>query len=239
MLNVDLNTHVIEAMRRCPLFAAMRDEEFNRILACAHLVQLHAEQMLFHQGEALTRVYFVYTGAVKLGRITRKGEEKIIEVVQNGRTFAEGVLFDGVPQYPVSATALNPSTLVGVSADGLLALLRGSPDLCLSMLAHLSRRLHWMLNELDKQTLHNASFRIIDYFLNQLDRHGKTDGHSDHELQLNIPKRDIASRLSIKPETFSRALKSLTVRGLIDIKDNRVTLKNVRNLRHMLDLEMI
>lgn len=103
------------------------------------------------------------------------------------------------------------------------------------MLGHLSQRLHWMLKELDKQTLHNASHRIIDYFLSQVSQR-ETEVY---DLCLTIPKRDIASRLSIKPETFSRALKSLLIKDLIKIEDNHIILNNVNQLRELVKLEEI
>jgi CRP-like cAMP-binding protein len=191
--------------------------------------------MLFQQDMDLSHIYYVYDGAIKLGRSTIKGDEKIIEVVFPGRTFAEGVLFAGKPKYPVTATALKPSVVVSIQAQPFLILLKHSSDLCINMLGHLSVRLHWMVKELDKQTLHNASFRVIDYFLGQVNG----DITDEFNLKLTVPKRDIASRLSIKPETFSRALKSLENRGLIMVEEKKIFLKNVAQLRSLLKTEAL
>ena len=235
MLHKDLNKPVVEAMRRNVLFSAMDDEQFARVLQCADLLHKQAEQMIFQQGMDLTHIYFVYDGAVKLGRGTLKGDEKIIDVVFAGHTFAEGVLFAGAPKYPVTATALKSSVLIGIQAKPFLQLLKSSADLCINMLGHLSVRLHWMVKELDKQTLHNASFRVIDYFLSQVD----AGVESSFTLKLAVPKRDIASRLSIKPETFSRALKSLENKQLIEVKEKKIILRHVAKLRSLLETEAL
>jgi CRP-like cAMP-binding protein len=92
-----------------------------------------------------------------------------------------------------------------------------------------------MVKELDKQTLHNASFRVIDYFLSQVD----TNAENEFKLRLTVPKRDIASRLSIKPETFSRALKSLEQKSLIEVKEKKIILNNVSQLRLLLEDEAL
>jgi CRP-like cAMP-binding protein len=191
--------------------------------------------LLFQHGDELTHLYYVIDGAIKLYRSTIKGNEKIIEVVQAGKSFGEGVLFEGFPKYPVSAIAMKPSIVVTINANKYLNILKDSNPLCINMLGHLSKRLHWMLKELDKQTLHNASFRIIDYFLSQVSKNET----SVYDLCLTIPKRDIASRLSIKPETFSRALKSLLNKDLISIEDNHIILNNVKSLRELVQLEEI
>jgi CRP-like cAMP-binding protein len=235
MLHKELNRQVVFSLRNCVLFSAMNDEQFEQVLSFSDLVHKESDQMIFQQDMDLTYIYYVYDGAVKLVRSTLKGDEKIIEVVFPGRTFAEGVLFAGAPKYPVTSTAMKSSVLVKIQAKPLLNLLRGSAELCIGMLGHLSTRLHWMIKELDKQTLHNASFRVIDYFLSQV----KDGEEEEFKLQLAVPKRDIASRLSIKPETFSRALKSLENKSLITIKERKIILNNVAKLRNLLESEAL
>jgi len=235
MLDRVLNAPVINDLQKCHLFNSMDPQQFNSVLGFSRIKNLKADQLLFQQGDELTHIYFVYDGVIKLFRSTRSGNEKIIEVVQSGKPFAEGVLFVGAPKYPVSSIAMKQTLLVSINASKYLAILKQSNPLCLSMLGHLSHRLHWMLKELDNQTLHNASFRMVDYFLSQVSE----EEHSVYDLCLTIPKRDIASRLSIKPETFSRALKSLLNKGLIDIKENHIILKDVEQLRELVELEEI
>jgi len=235
MLDKILNAPIINELKNSHLFNAMDERQFDEVLKFVRLKSLKYEQMLFQQGDELTHVYYLFDGAIKLFRSTRNGNEKIIEVVQSGRPFAEGVLFVGAPKYPVSSIAMKTCVLVQIDAKKYLNILQGSTKLCLNMLGHLSQRLHWMIKEIDNQTLHNASFRIVDYFLSQV----SLDEHSDYDLCLTIPKRDIASRLSIKPETFSRTLKSLLKMDLIDIKDNHIILKDVEKLREMVELEEI
>ncbi len=235
MLDKILNAPIIAELKNCHLFNAMNEAQFDEVLTFLRLKSLKNEQLLFQQGEDLTHIYYVYDGAIKLFRSTRNGNEKIIEVVQSGRPFAEGVLFVGAPKYPVSSIAMKTCVLVQIDAKKYLRILQSSTKLCLNMLGHLSHRLHWMVKEIDNQTLHNASFRIVDYFLSQV----SLQEHEDYDLVLTIPKRDIASRLSIKPETFSRALKALLKKDLIDINDNHIILKDVEKLRNMVALEEI
>lgn len=235
MIHKDLQPKVVHALRENVMFSGMNDDQFEKILQISDLVKKDPEQMLFQQGMSLSHIYFVYDGAIKLVRSTIKGDEKIIEVVFPGRTFAEGVLFAGAPKYPVTAVAMKQSMVVSIQAKPFLELLKSSAELCINMLGHLSVRLHWMVKELDKQTLHNASFRVIDYFLSQVNE-AVID---EFNLTLSVPKRDIASRLSIKPETFSRALKSLENKNLIKVKENHIKLKDVAELRALLETEAL
>lgn len=235
MLHKEINKQVVYSLKQSVLFSAMTEHQFDQMLVFSDMVKMLPDQMIFQQGMELSHIYFVYDGAVKLVRGTMKGDEKIIEVVLSGRTFAEGVLFAGAPKFPVTAIAMKPTVLVRIQAKSFMNLLRSSTDLCINMLGHLSVRLHWMVKELDKQTLHNASFRVIDYFLS----HVEEDVEHEFKLKLVVAKRDIASRLSIKPETFSRALKSLEQKSLIEIKESKIILKDVSRLRNLLDSEAL
>ncbi len=235
MLDKLLHAPIVAELKQCHLFTAMNDQQFDEVLKHCRVQKLSADQLIFQQDSELTHIHYLYDGAVKLFRSTRNGNEKIIELVQAGKPFAEGVLFLGSPKYPVSSIAMKDSMVVKINAKKYLGVLKKSNDLCINMLGHLSKRLHWMLNELDKLTLHNASFRIVDYFLSQVEL-GIEDAY---DLCLTTPKRDIASRLSIKPETFSRALKTLLKKDLIGIQDNHIILKDVQRLREMVELEEI
>jgi len=235
MLDKIINAPVILELKAYHLFKSMDDIQFEQLLKICRLKPLSQDQLLFQHGDELTHIYYVYDGAVKLCRSTRNGNEKIIEVMSQGKSFGEGVLFEGTPKYPVSAAAIMDSLVIRIEADEYLKILKSSNELCINMLANLSRRLHWMLKEVDNLTLHNASFRIIDYFISQV----SDCENSVYNLCLTIPKRDIASRLSIKPETFSRALKGLINKDLIELQDNHIILKNLKTLRQMVALEEI
>ena len=97
-----------------------------------------------------------------------------------------------------------------------------------AVLAQMSRRLHWYISEIDRLTLHSATFRVVCYLLDQVP--GTHLGSST--VHLNTPKHAIASRLSITPETLSRSFSKLSRDGLIEVHDDAVTLRDVSELRN-------
>jgi CRP-like cAMP-binding protein len=48
---------------------------------------------------------------------------------------------------------------------------------------------------------------------------------------LDLPRQDIASRLSVKPETLSRLLKRLVTEGVVRVDGRRVDVLSVEQLR--------
>ncbi len=230
---IALNGFILNTIRQCPLLQSLNSQDFDEIVQQSHAKQLPENSVLFEQGSPLTDIYLLMSGGIKLQRLAPNGDEKVIEIIRPGQTFAEAALFSGGSCYPVSAISITPSMVVAIHAETYLKLLTGSNDLCLTLLAKLSQKLHWMVNEVDRLTLHNATFRLVDYLLS----HIPENSNDRTDVSLVAPKHVIASRLSIKPETLSRTLKSLAKQNLINLDGSKIELIDINSLRQLVSLE--
>ncbi len=231
--NIELNEVILEAMRNCLLLQSLDADCFDQVIQTAHAKQLKSGTILFSQGAVLEDIYLLVSGGIKLQRLAPNGDEKVLEIIRPGQTFAEAVLFSGGSKYPVSAITVSPSVVVGIQAAGYLKLLNNSNSLCISLLGKLSQRLHWMVNEVDRLTLHSATYRLVSYLLS----HISDDKNDSAGVSLVAPKHVIASRLSIKPETLSRTLKTLSKQGLIRLDGQQIELVNIEKLRELIALD--
>jgi Mn-dependent DtxR family transcriptional regulator len=59
---------------------------------------------------------------------------------------------------------------------------------------------------------------------------------SPYKIQWTAPKATLASRLSVRPETFSRILKQLTRDGLIEVQGKTITILNLEALRQHINI---
>ncbi|MBL7003729.1 MAG: Crp/Fnr family transcriptional regulator [Gammaproteobacteria bacterium] len=233
---LSLSPFIIKAMKECTLLQNLNDDDFSKIADFSHAKELPDNCILFEQARPLSDVYLLVTGCIKLVRLAPNGKEKVIEIISPGKTFAEAALFFGSSNYPVTAISLEPSLVVGLQSQPLMALLKSSNQLCIDMLANLSLKLRGMLNEVDRLTLHNASYRFVDYLLTETEKHTKNQQKSV-KFTLSAPKNVIASRLSIKPETLSRTIKTLSDQKLIILKGSNIELFDIDKLRELIYLE--
>ena len=111
-----------------------------------------------HQGDRAERFYYLFSGQVKLHRVASDGQEKLVEVIREGESFAEALLFTGTPNYPVSATALKSSVIASLHGPQYRRMLEKHPSICLDILATLTIRLHQRLNEIDTLALAKKKF---------------------------------------------------------------------------------
>jgi len=231
---VELKGTILEEMRRCVLLQPLDEAAFTRVVDVAHAKKVPANVVLFEQGAALSNIYLIVSGAIKLQRLSPNGDEKVINILRPGQTFAEAALFSGHSKYPVTAVTVSPSIVIGIQALDYLRLIKDSSALGMNLLAKLSQQLHWMVEEVDRLTLHSATFRLVSYLLS----HIPDDENERTGVTLLAPKHVIASRLSIKPETLSRTLKDLSMRGLIKTDGSQIELIEVDKLRQLLSIEI-
>ncbi len=217
------------------MFSSLEAGQLNKVLEVSPAIDLEKGSTLFVQNQAALHFYVLASGQVKLTRTAIDGNEKVIDIINPPQTFAEAVILSQYEVYPVDAQAITDSRVIAIEAETYLGFLKNSPELCLSVMARMGQRMHWLINEIDRLVLHNATYRLISYLLEQI---SDEQAHAT-EFRLKTPKLVIASRLSITPETLSRTLKALSRRQLIDYRrDGTIQLKNVPELRRLISLEM-
>lgn len=221
---------IINELRQIYLFASLTDEQLHKMIESAHPLELEQKQLLFNAGQPAEDFYYLRKGQIELFSLVPSGDEKVIEIVRSGETFAEAITFMAHQTYPVSAEAIMNSSLYCFKMKIFRQLLEDSSGTCMRLMADMSRRLRMRVNEINNLTLHNATYRLVVYLLEQI-----PEGAVEMtEIHLGTPKSIIASRLSIQPETFSRILAKLSQRGLIEVHMNDITLLDVNGLRALL-----
>ena len=222
-------TEKIQALQHCPLFRALSNEQFERLLQDVGSRTLEQGQHLFEAGTQASVFYFLLRGQVKLYRLSPTGQEKVIEIVRPGQTFAEALMFLDIPAYPVSGQALADAEVLEIKNKAFLHLLSQSVEIGLQVMAQLSMRLRGHLNEIDALTLQNASLRLVNYLLYLAQE--VESGAGSAEITLPAAKNIIASRLSIQPETLSRILGNLSGKGLISVDGLNIKVRDLEGLR--------
>lgn len=205
-----------------PLFSDIGNAERERLAQGCQLRRFERGDMVFRVGEPCDAFHVVVVGQVKLFVISPAGQEKVIELVSPGASFAEALMFLGKPCM-VNAQALADTLLLSVHRDAVVAELELDSRFAMRMLAGLSRRLHGLVHDVQAYALQSGVQRVVGYLLRD---QALEDSHADVARTVSLPvsKATVASRLSLTPEYFSRVLRELEAAGLIavDKRDIRI-----------------
>lgn len=211
-----------------PLFSDMQPAELARLAQGCQLRRLARGEMVFHVGQPCEEFHVTVMGQVKLFALSPAGQEKVIELIGPGASFAEALMFTGKP-YIINAQALTDSLLLSVSKHAVLTEIAHDARFALRMLAGISRRLHGLVHDVQAYALHSGMQRVIGYLLRDQVVQDCATGEVI-TVSLPVSKATIASRLSLTPEYFSRVLHELEAAGLIRIDKRDIRILDAKRL---------
>ncbi len=209
-----------------PMFSDLGPAERQRLAAGCRLRRFARGEALFHIGDPCEEFHVAVTGQVKLFVAAPGGQEKVIELVGPGGSFAEALVFGG-RRCIVGAQALADVLLLSIGRAAILAEIAADARVALRLLGGLSRRLHGLVADVQSLALHSGQQRVIGYLLRD------APGAGAATLTLPVKKGLLASRLSLTPEYFSRVLHELEAEGLLQVQGRQIHIADVARLsRH-------
>jgi CRP/FNR family transcriptional regulator len=221
----------IDLLRRCPLFAGLKEEDLKRIRAIASLKKVGKKAVLFGEGEEAKGFYVILSGKVKLYKISPEGKEQILHVVSAPDAFAEAALFlEG--NYPAFAEALADSQLLFFPKRDFIQLIERNPQLSINMIVSLTHFLRKFASLIEELSLREVSSRIAKYLID-LSLKSSKEGKNPKEVELDLTKTQLASKLGTISETLSRTLAKMKAKGMIDVKKNKILILNRRALEEL------
>ncbi|WP_213877668.1 fumarate/nitrate reduction transcriptional regulator Fnr [Pseudomonas sp. dw_358] len=162
---------------------------------------LHKGELLFRQGDTFSSVYAVRSGALKTLSLSNGGEEQITGF----HLPSELVGLSGIDNeiYPVSAQALETTTVCEIPFERLDELAAQLPQLRRQLMRVMSREIRddqQMMLLLSKKA---ANERIASFLVN-LSTRFSARGFSSQHFRLNMSRNDIGNFLGLAVETVSR-----------------------------------
>ncbi len=198
----------IEILRRVPLFAGLDESQLGDLLRDVSIRDHPKGQLLFQQGDTADRFYVVLGGWVKIFRLTQDGDEAVMALFARGESFAEAAMFMG-GQFPANAEVVEQARLLRVESGPFAKRLHAEPGIAVAMLASVSLRMHYLVGQIEQLQVRSGTQRVADFLLKLC---SVEDGPT--EIALPYDKSLIASRLGMKPESFSRSLARLRDLGV-------------------------
>jgi CRP/FNR family transcriptional regulator len=221
---------IVNTLRSCQLFTGLPQPDLENIAAVSIVKSLEKGDYLFHEGDPAHGFYVVQRGAVNVHRVNAAGKEQVIHVFRIGDSFAEVALASD-RGYPADARALEPTQVLLVQKDGILALLKRQPELALRMLGSMSSHLRVLVGQLEDLTLKDVETRLANWLVK---RCPNPQSEKPVHVELTMTKRVLAAELGTVSETFSRTLAKFRGQKLLSVKGKTVTILSPAKLTALL-----
>jgi CRP/FNR family transcriptional regulator len=192
-------------LKSSKLFSGLSDEALGQMTARGRTISATQNNMIFLEGERGDSFYVLVTGSVRLFKSVPDGREITVKLLAPGEIFAEVILFEK-DRYPVSAMAVNASTLFAMDRAAFNSLLE-IDEFRREFIAVLMKKQRYLAGRILYLTAYDVEERFFRFLAEHYGRHAR--------YELSLPKKEIASAIGTIPETFSRLVQRLTARGII------------------------
>ncbi|PZP53216.1 MAG: hypothetical protein DI586_11315 [Micavibrio aeruginosavorus] len=185
-------------------FSGLPEKDISDFLlesACRNYAK-HEE--IIRHGQKADRLFIVASGWIKLYRQAKTGDEAVMHMCTKGDVFGEAAVM-AKGSYSFSAQAAEKASVIEIPSSFIHEKIKENPAIMERMLKTMSREMQQIQSENEHLSLMSASQRVGCLLL-QLSSGMIGKGGT---FPFPYDKALAASRLGMKPETFSRALAQL------------------------------
>ena len=215
----------VRFLSNLPLFRGLSERELETLSGIAVERPYRRGETLFLEGEVALGFFVIFSGKIKIYRLSPEGRELVLHIAGPGDSFAEVPVFEG-RHYPASAEAVEASRVLAFPREGLAAAIARDPSLAMNMLAALSGRLREFARKIEDLSLRDVPSRLSAYLLHLSEKAKGAD-----ELELDIKKGLLASLLGTKGESLSRILAKMNARGILAVQGKKIRILDRKKLK--------
>jgi len=203
-------------LRTIPFFRNLSDEDISALTELCELKSYSKNSIVFSQHEKGDTLYLILKGSVKVTLLSESGREVILSILKNGDFFGEMAILDGLPR-SASVITMENTEFMCLKRERFLHLLSKKPEIGVSILAEMSKRLREADERIESLSLLDVYGRTARWIIKLAKKEGKKTENGI--LIEKIPKQiDIAGIVGTTRESISRVLTYFQRSGLITIK---------------------
>jgi CRP/FNR family transcriptional regulator len=186
---------------------------------------------IFSEGEAVTGVYEIYSGKIKVTSKYGNGKERIISFAKREEILG----YQGISErmiYPVSAITLEPSQVTFIPIDIFYKAVKANPDMALYLVKFFADQLKTCETRSRLQSEMSALEKVAFALLTIIKSFG-FDRQNETLLSFTPSRKDIANMAGTTYETVIRVLAEFEKTGLIQLEGKSIRILDLIALRNI------
>jgi CRP/FNR family transcriptional regulator len=216
--------NTIELLKTSYLCRQLEARDLNALADIVSVKKLARGEVLFLQGDEAKGFYILFSGGVRIYKLSPEGKEYTLHRIRPGDMFAEAAIFKG-RTFPANCIAAEASVVAFVPKARFVELLTGSPNISLRMIGALSAFVRDFNQQIADLSLREVPARLASHLLAL----GKKSGSG--WIRLDTTKTELATTLGTTSETLSRNLRKLRDLRVVSVKGNTIEILDPTRLQ--------
>jgi CRP/FNR family cyclic AMP-dependent transcriptional regulator len=213
------------------LFEGISRKSRDAILSFTRSVVVPKKGAFFLPPESEGGVHWLASGRMKIVRLSPRGRELILEIIEPGEIFGELSVL-GVDPRAIMAEAMERSVVGMVARRPFNELLQNDPSLNMKFVKLMARKRRDLESRLENLVFRSVPGRLAQLLLHLGRVYGVPDNGGIH-LRIWLSQQDMGNLIGASREVVSLTLSDFRRRGFIDVTRRRLVIRRPRPLEQL------
>jgi CRP-like cAMP-binding protein len=220
---------VVEFLKHVPVFAGLPAREVQGLAGIARETAYRTREFVFMEGEPSRWFCLVRSGHVKIVRHARTGRDVVLELLGPGEMFGGVAVIERRP-YPASAQATEPSAVVKIPQEAIVALAEREPSIIREIALTIGRRLRGAHDSVTSLAADPVEARLAAALVRLAEREGSR-GPGGLALPFPLTRQSLADMTGTTVETTIRVVSRWLKDRILVEEGGRLVLRDLDTLR--------
>lgn len=203
-----MDSNVCGLLKGVDLFSELTEEQLGLLANLVVVQDFNRDETVVLEGDcSMKALYLIASGTVQVYMTGVDGRETILSFLERGDFFGEMSLIDGEPR-SASVRTVTDAQLMIIHRDPFLTLIRQTPEIAMSLLSEMSKRLRKANKQIGSLSTMSVSGRVAGTLLNLMEERGMRI-HTDNGQMVTVihnrpTQQQLADMSGTTRETVSR-----------------------------------
>jgi CRP/FNR family transcriptional regulator, cyclic AMP receptor protein len=216
------------AFARTQLFQSLEAADLDAVLARVVVRRTSRGEIIMRRGDPNAGMVVIVSGRVRISVVSEEGKEITLTVLGPGDVLGEMSLLDG-EECSADATAQEDCVLLVVDRNQFLRLLRSNSELCLHLMAMLTRRLRRSNTALEDIALLDLPTRLGRLLTRLASEYG-VPARTGTRIEVRLSQKDISTLVGASREKVNKQLRQWEDEGVLGKDNGRLVVLNAQAL---------
>ena len=203
-----MDNNVCGLLKGVDLFSELTEEQLGLLANLVVVQDFNRDETVVLEGDcSMKALYLIASGTVQVYMTGIDGRETILSFLERGDFFGEMSLIDGEPR-SASVRTVTDAQLMIIHREPFLTLIRQTPEIAMSLLSEMSKRLRKANKQIGSLSTMSVSGRVAGTLLNLMEERGMRI-HTDNGQMVTVihnrpTQQQLADMSGTTRETVSR-----------------------------------
>ncbi|RBQ29148.1 Crp/Fnr family transcriptional regulator [Aliarcobacter vitoriensis] len=206
---------LLQDIQALDFFKNLNNDELEILSSFSSIKHYEKDSILYYESESQKNILFLIKGLIKIYKYDKFDNEIFLYHIYENSMISEisSLIADEIYCFS-NASFIEDSTILSINFEKLQENFLSKNILIKELMESLLRKTHQLQCIVNRELVFDATAKVAFMLSNDL------------KMFNNIKRQDVSFMLHIQPETLSRVLKKLSRDGIIDIENNKISIKN-------------